>query len=102
MCWSWSPYGRPTFSTIMKEIRSRVERIEKKRYQKTIARNQIYVNVSTGPYYNSGNESGTDFGASTSASSAFFSSVDIHSESISSIEQTEVNYNHPDTLTNDL
>ena len=101
LCWTWSPHERPTFSEILKEIHMRVEKIEQKRYERTIARNQVYVNVSSGPYYNSGTEdSMNDFGASSS--SGFFSSGDMNSEHVSSTQQTSVNYIDPDIPTTDL
>ena len=98
MCWLWSPQERPTFSDILEEIHARVERIEQKGYQRIIARNQVYVNVPTDPYYNQGTDESNDFDASTS--SGFFSSGDIKPENVSSMEQTTVIYK--DIPTTDL
>ena len=98
LCWSLSPHERPTFSDILKEIHTRVDKIEQKRYQRTIARNQVYVNVSTGPYYNPGTDESNDFGASSA--SGFFSSGDMNSENVSSMEQTTVS--DPDIPTTEL
>lgn len=74
MCWEWFPHDRPTFTEILKEVHKRVTQIEKSKYQKTVARNQAYVNVSRGRYYNPDPDTNNDFGAS--ASSGFASGGD--------------------------
>lgn len=95
-CWQWFPHDRPTFTEILNEINARVAQIEQRKIQKTVARNQAYVNVARGPYYNPDNDTNKDE-LQESKSSGFFSGGTQNSSSTSPI-----NYTSPDLPTTDL
>jgi hypothetical protein len=94
-CWQWNPHDRPTFTEVLREIKSRVAQIEQRKIQKTVARNQGYYNIARGPYYNPGNENNTNETSNELS----------HSESTSGFfsgPETSVNYLSPDLPTTDL
>ena len=98
LCWQWDPQDRPSFSQIIIEIRDRVAKIEKRRYNRTVTRN--YVNVSRGPYYNPDGEEDPQHDLAVASTSSGF--VSGGSLDWSSRDRSSVSYTQPDIPTTDL